>query len=87
MRGIEPEAVLVGDRPGDLVEQPDGQVDDAPADPALRMGVRLGLSDEVIGRRPVPEVDVLDDAEVTEGLEGAIDARRMYAARPPATAA
>lgn len=77
MRRVELEVVLGREQSGRLLEHVGGDVQDGAAYPAL--GVRVGPDrpDEVVCRAPVPEVDVLDDAQPLEGFQRAVDAGQV----------
>jgi len=83
MGRVKSESVGRGELGGNGIEHVDREVDHDPADPALRVRVRLRVVDQMVCGGPVTQVNVLDDAEVAERLESAINAGLMYAARSP----
>jgi copper resistance protein C len=75
--GVEDETRLLPDPGARALQDVDRQVHDRAARAALRVDVRIACVHEVIGRRTVPDVHVLDDAEVAQGLQGPVDAGAM----------
>jgi hypothetical protein len=74
VRRVEDEAGLARHPLGGGVEHVRGKVEDRPARAALGMQVSISPAHEVVGGRAVADVDVLDDAEVAERVEGPVDA-------------
>ena len=74
MGGVQDELELVCKPLRGVIEDIGWKVDDAAASAALRVRVRPAAVDEMVCRRTVAQVDVLDDAEPGEGVEGAVDA-------------
>ena len=72
MTHVEGEPVLLDQHPCRPVEKVRVEVDDLAAHPTLDVPVAVPVN-EVVRGGAVPEVDVLDRAEVGERLEGPVD--------------
>lgn len=77
VRGVQLEAVSCTHPSGHLAEQIVGQVLDRATAAALCVQMGTFGTGEVVGRRAVPEVDVLHDSQITEGHQGSVDAGSM----------
>lgn len=78
MPGIEEETVLLGQHDSDIVEQITGEVEHAPADPALGMQMRTRPGDQVVGGGAVTDVQMLHHAQLRQRLQGPVDARPVH---------
>jgi hypothetical protein len=76
---VEHEAGLLPHPRARALQDVGGQVEDGSARAALGVDVHVPAAHEVVRGRAVPDVHVLDDAEVAQGVEGAVDARAVDA--------
>lgn len=76
--GIETETQCRGRATCSVIQQIGGSIDDGVATPAHQVEMVGGLlSGEVVGRRAVGQVDMVDHAEVNQGVECSVDGGPM----------
>jgi hypothetical protein len=75
---VEDEAGLLLHAPARALQNVGRKVHDGAARTALRVDVHVASVHEVVRGGSVPGVHVLDDAELAQGVEGAVDAGAMH---------